>query len=481
MKILNTFLIIFIFAFCTVHAQAPKENQKAFTKTTYAENTLGLEMQSLLSTFCTTCQIIKNPDKSRDYIPKEYKNFNLQLGSQLVEKLNLNMKGEVLLHYIFTSDEIKNPLTVGNYTYNVANNLELPNWENYSIVAPGASLATYKSACTNYLTVNATSNSKSLPYLSYSLTGSVDDKRITSIYLLDGSFTSPLFNIINSRNDLTAYNYLMFRLWDLYAKNKNMIGNAYYLRQFEGMFLGVTTSTEEFRNLEGSSDINASFFVSAGLKTNAGSSVKTSFLGQKYETFIYNRFSDKNSREKQFEPLPTVDTVASYFQGIIKNTHIENDGELVAYNKPFKIFVDMDGVPDIFINSEKLWKVTDIADGAFDPGSVSLVYHSIGAHKLRFEILGTPAKKIFASTSGMLPPDQIPSVITYKFNIAYAQQIGHHQIILPVSMQIGTTTKPNLTLPSNLPLTIKFGQAKGSSIFSWTGAVTVDEEGNKIK
>lgn len=417
---------------------AQTNQQKLFPKAEYPANSLGRKLQNQFGKHLSHCQAISKILPVRDYIPSDIKNYfhGEELSSTEVEAIAVN--GSSLLRYVFLDSE-RNALDQSIFTTSPNSFLNaIPDTpQDYDVVnSRDFRSFLYTANCARMVNLVASGKGKS-GAAALSAAVDVDNKRNMSLYAYEGVFKSPLNSIINDKNSKTTE--LMLNLWQFYLDHRNYVDKAYFLKEFRGLTVGRTMSSEQYRNLETTVGINVSTGV-ASVNINGSSSFKTNdkFVGTDFETFLYKKITDNYKQEDMFGKLPSPNDIVEYFKipSVYNVSYIENN-ELMSEGNIHTIYLNIDGIPQSFINAGK-WKLSQVNADAYEPYTAELtnVYKIHGkGNSAQFVITGVPNKKHFSAANPAAD-------ILVSFSIQSSESINGKSIEIPFNKNINTTEHP---------------------------------------
>lgn len=432
-----TFIFFGILIFSNAIAQS--NEQKLFPRTEYAVGSLGKKLQAQFGKHCQSCSVITEILPIRDYIPRDIKNHfdREELESTLVE--SIPVKGSALLRYVFlenqrssnldksiftvTDDLILNPITDTPQDYDVVNSKDFPSFLYTTNCASLVNLVAKGQGSTGAAVLSAAVD--------------IDNQRKSSLYTYVGLFKSPLNSIINDKNARTTE--LMLNLWQFYQQHPNYVNKAYFLKEFRGLTIGRTISSEQYRKVESTVGINLSAgMASVNIDGSASFKINSTFSGTDFETFLYNKFTGNYKREDMFGKLPDPNDIVEYFKipSVYNVSFIENN-ELMSNGNTHTIYLNIDGVPQSFINAAK-WKLSKVDGNAYEPNTAELtnVYKIHGKeNSAQFVISGIPNAKHFSNAN--------PATnILVSFSIETNDIINNKRIEIPFTRKITTTVHP---------------------------------------
>ncbi|NJO87401.1 MAG: hypothetical protein HC821_05390 [Lewinella sp.] len=249
----------------------------------YSHIALGYALQKVFEKHYNLCGFPAVNGK-RDFTPPTIEQF---LGKRTlrtkVEQANLS--GGNLLNYIFRLNERDAPLDAIQFQSDRL--LALDQVETAFMPQPrvGFDAFVMTKNCSGYLKACLDAGIKP-PYTAFSTALSNDDRRQSSVLALAGSFVSPLAEVLAARDSRTTE--LLARLWLFYQQHPEYIGQAYYLREFEGVLVKHLSTAEAVAASEQQLGVNVNLPFAARFNTSItrGRSNSLSFSGTDWQTII---------------------------------------------------------------------------------------------------------------------------------------------------------------------------------------------------
>lgn len=449
--------------------------QGLFPKRTYRSGSLGNKLQKQFGKQCVTCTAISEEKPERDYIPKEIRDFvRVNMDSMSVESINTS--GSALLRYVFTDAEIGKELDDSKFTIDA--DLLLPNIEGipsgYDLVnSQDFGSYIYTTNCANIINLVAKGDIK---YAANALSAAVevDKQKKSALYAYEGIFRSPLVNVISERSSSTTE--LFLNLWGFYKRHSEYNNKAFFLKQFQGITIGRTTSVSQYRKLEASVGINISAGI-ANFQADGQSSFKnqSDFVGSDYQTFLYQNFVGNYTRQKMFEKLPSIEDISGYFKQLSYVSSLSELQPLMSEGNTHTHYVDIEGLPESYINSNK-WYLANVDSNGYDLSTISLkVYKAPGKPKTaRFEINGIPASKNF---TGKKNDNQ---TVTVSYSIICRDEIATQKLELPIKRVFNTTAQPTPTIPVKRVTYSTTKVTEGKFMITWKYSISFVDAENPI-
>ncbi|WP_116124492.1 hypothetical protein [Lewinella sp. IMCC34183] len=310
--------LLLVFLACTFLSYSPAEAQRR-RKTEepvwppergYSRLHLGGALQDVFERHYSFCGFAQ-PAGRRDYTPPNIASF---LGKRTlrtrVEKANIN--GGNLLSYVFSAAETSAALDDIHYS---PGKLLFPEELGVNLLPQprdGFDSFVLTKNCGGYLKASLDAGLKP-PYAAFAAALDTDARRSSSVLAMAGSFESPLSEVLGANDARTTE--LMVHLWQFYQEHPEYGGEAYYLRQFDGIAIKHLTESQEVIAAEQSVGLNVSLPLSAKINSQLSHRRESTndFAASDWETIVYTDFAGPYTRESMYYRLPGPAEIADYF------------------------------------------------------------------------------------------------------------------------------------------------------------------------
>ncbi|MGB3548041.1 MAG: hypothetical protein WBA17_13760 [Saprospiraceae bacterium] len=438
----------------------------------YSRTTLGSALQLVFRKHYDFCGFPAAAG-NRDYTPPDIGKF---LGRRSlrthVETADIN--GGNLLHYIFVNEEWSTPLDELHYRQDRLLT-DLRSFSDFTVQPePGFDAFVLTKNCSGYLKACLDAGIEP-PYAAFKTALSTDERRESSVLAVSGSFVSPLVEILAARDART--NELMAKLWLFYQANPQLIGKAYFLREFQGVMVKHLGSAEAVASAEAELGINVNtpFF---GAKINSsisrGSSRRGSFSGTDWETIVYADFNGTYTRANWFAALPTPDQIAAYFQQLQPTFSRAKDFPLLIQGSEHRHYVTISGLPAELARMP--WTITDLRPGTYHlPPRLETRFFEEpnGRFGCEFTVSGQPAEALF----GQMGAGQT-EVVPLRYRIRVADAIRSQSISFQVREELATSAHPIARITDG-----RYDLAKREDrrfAFQWRAIVEIEDRENPV-
>ncbi len=426
----------------------------------YSRLFLGGALQRVFERHYDFCGFTK-ADGKRDYTPPSIEKFLGQRSLRTrVEKADIN--GGNLLIYVFSANETRAPLDAiryspGNLLYNQEEGINM-------LPQPRDGFDSFilTKNCGGYLKSSLDAGLKP-PYAAFAAALDTDAKRSSSVLAMAGSFESPLSKILGAHDGRTTE--LMARLWQFYRAHPEYGGEAYYLRQFDGVIVKHLTDSKEVVAAEQSVGVNVSLPLSASLNSQLTHrrDTENTFSGSDWETILYTDFSGPYTRDKLYYRLPAPDEIADYFT---KLTAVAATATPLREAASHHHTVRVPGLPGVLAGAG--WQVQNVRGGAYrEIPSLSV---ATSAEGLAFTLTGYSAPELFAQR-----PEQSVAV---SYDLVLPAGAGMPDIRIPVRQRMSTSAHPLVDLAGT-----RFELHRrntGQYAFQWHLTVNVEDRENPL-
>ena len=389
---------------------------------------LGGALQDVFERHYDFCGFAKAEGR-RDYTPPNLESF---LGKRSlltrVEKANIN--GGNLLSYVFSAREISAGLddvrySPGNLLFNRAVGIEL-------LPKPREGFDSFilTKNCGGYLKASLDAGLKP-PYAAFAAALDTDARRNSSVLAMAGSFESPLSEILGAHDARTTE--VMAALWQFYQQHPEYGGEAYYLRQFDGILIKHLTESSEVVAAEQSVGLNVSLPFSASLKSELSHrrENENTFTASDWETIVYTDFEGPYTRESMFYRLPGPEEIADYFAGLPVAAESPAPLREAAVHSHS---VQVVGLPAELAGAG--WEIVNLNTTAYREAPGLTV--AAADDGVRFTVTGPTATDLFHDPTGE------------PINIAYELYLpggpGVSAVRIPVGQQVGLSAHPLVQL-----------------------------------
>ena len=426
----------------------------------YSRLFLGGALQDVFERHYDFCGFTKAEGR-RDYTPPTIESF---LGSRTlrtrVEKANINGGG--LLSYIFSRaettasfDDIRYSPT--NLLYNDIEGINL-------LPQPreGFDAFVLTKNCGGYLKAALDVGLKP-PYAAFAAALDTDAKRSSSVLAMAGSFESPLSSILGAHNDQTTE--LMARLWQFYQEHSEYQGEAYYLRQFDGIVIKHLTDSKEVSAAEQSLGLNVSLPFTAKLNSSLTHrrENENGFSATDWETMVYTDFEGPYTREKLYVRLPDPNEIADYFANLAAVAERTAPLREAAAHRHT---VEIPGIPPSLAGAG--WQVQNVGGGVYqEPPSLAVEADDEG---LSFSLTGYTAPTLFA--------DRRIEAVPVSYDLVLPASGVVPELRIPVLQRIVTSAHPLVDLVGT-----RFELHRRNSglySFQWHLTLNVDDKENPL-
>lgn len=465
-KLRPLFVILVLLIGTTGHLDAQRRKKKAEEdvwppERAYSRLFLGGALQDVFARHYDFCGFAK-PEGKRDYTPPTIEKF---LGKRTlrtrVEKADIN--GGNLLNYVFSAREMTAPLDAihyspGNLLYNELEGINL-------LPQPrdGFDSFVLTKNCGGYLKSSLDVGLKP-PYAAFAAALNTDAKRSSSVLAMAGSFESPLSEVLGANDARTTE--LMARLWQFYQLHPEYNGQAYYLRQFDGVVVKHLTESDDVVAAEQSLGVNVSLPLSAKLDASLAHRRENhnTYSGNDWETIVYTDFDGPYTREKMYYALPGPEEIADYFAGL---TTLTTSSVPLREAATHRHTVTVPGLPPALAGAG--WQIHNISGDAYrNEPSLDVVPSERG---MVFTLTGRTASKLFVR-------GKVEEVSVSYDLVLPPSRAGIPAIRIPVRQEMGTSAHPLVELAgSRFELHRK---NTGQYAFQWHLTVNVEDRENPL-
>ena len=439
----------------------------------YSRISLGYALQRIFKKHCEYCGFTTPENGRRDYLPQDISKF---LGRRTLrtDVETADIRGGGLLYYIFQKEDIERSFEEIDFSPNRV--FTLSSMENQFVINPDENFDSYfmHKTCSGYLRA-ALEAGVTPPYAAFQAALDTDHRRESSVVALSGSFVSPMRLVLEANDYRTTE--AMLKLWRFYQEHPEFIGNAYYLREFEGVMLKHLTAAEENYRVEMEGGLNLTGPLPARLSTSLGFGKlgAATFSGTDWETVIYTEFDYIRDKWKLFSPLPTPEDIQAYLQSINPVFQKAQDLPLMIEGIEHKHFLIVEGIPEYM--TRNFWAIEQVQTGLYN-GTPSIdaepYFDTEGqASGCRFTITGRPLSANFVG-----PIDQRPSKLSACYRIRSKEPVDGQYLYFDINEEIQTSSHPIANVADGrFDLTKKDGWAFA---FQWKFAIDIEDHYNPV-
>lgn len=401
----------------------------------YTRVSLGYALQEVFKKHSNYCGFGVSSSQN-DYIPPDISKF---LGKRdLRTRVEVaDIRGEGLMNYIFNGEEMA--FRFDDIKFSPTRVLRLPNVPAQYAVSADDNFDSFvlTKNCSGYLKA-ALDAGVEPPYATFKAALDTDAQRQSSVFGVSGAFVSPLKVILDARDDRTTA--LMMALWHFYKDNPAMIGNAYYLREFEGVLIKHISTAEENHRIESEVGLNLSVPLAGHLKTSfgMGRSGQNIFSGTDWRSIVFADFPGPYDKKRLFSPLPSPDDIRAYFGQLRASFQTPRDFPLMTEGVEYRHYIMVEGVPADM--TQNFWELELVSPGVFEQTpQLDATYFTEpdGHYGCRFTITGQPMRGHFAGS-----PDERPSRVPVAYRIRSRVPVGREHIRFDVREELQTSTHP---------------------------------------
>lgn len=439
----------------------------------YSRISLGYALQRIFKRHCEYCGFSTPGKRRRDYVPQDISKF---LGRRTLrtDVETANIRGGGLLYYIFQEEDMERPFDEINFSPSRVFRVE--GLERQFIVNPDPNFDSYfmHKTCSGYLRAALEAGIKP-PYASFQAALDTDHRRESSVVALSGSFVSPMHFVFENNDYRTTQS--MLRLWQFYQDNPSYIGNAYYLREFEGVMLKHLSSAEQNYRIEREGGFNFSGPLPARLEASLGfgSTGQATFAGTDWETIIYTEFDYESERLGMFSPLPSPGEIQDYVCGLNPVFQNAQDLPLMIEGIEHKHFLIVEGIPEYM--SSNAWVIEEVSPGVYDgaPTLNAEYYYDAESETggCRFTVTGRPLASNFRGAI-----DDRPSKLNVRYRIRSKEPVNGKYLYFDIDEEIQTSSHPIANISDG-----RFDLAKKDGwafAFQWKFAIEVEDHYNPV-
>ncbi|MCB0636690.1 MAG: hypothetical protein KDC54_08735 [Lewinella sp.] len=436
----------------------------------YSRVSLGRALQNVFERHFEYCGFSAG-EGSRDYLPADISKF---LGSRdLRTKVETaDLAGASLLAYIFRTDQKDMPLNVVRFQPEQV--LDMPGLPNQFILDPDLSFDAFllTKNCSGYLKAALDAGIEP-PYAAFRSALGVDDRRESTVVAVSGAFVSPVHLILRARDARTTQ--LMLQLWQYYQAHPEFIGQAYYLKGFEGVMVKHVASAEETSRIENSLGININGPL--GSRLDAGLTIgrtgQEAFSGTDWETIVYADFDEHYSRADWYAPLPTPAEISAYFAQLHPVFQRPVDFPLLTEGAEHRHYLIMEGIPASLARAP--WVIEAVGPGVYaqTPRLETTPFSEGEQFGCRFTVAGQPAPALFTG-----PRTDRPGKVDLHYRIRCMEPVGGYHLFFEVGEELATSAHPVVNVhDGRFDLSLKEDRRFA---FQWKVTLEVEDAENPV-
>lgn len=432
---------------------------------------LGYALQNVFQKHYNYCGFAPREGR-RDYIPADINRF---LGRRTLRtRVELaDISGGSLLQYVFAGEELETPLNV--IRYNPRNLLAIDTLVGRFLLDPDERFDAFvlTKNCAGYLK-SALDAGIEPPYSAFRTALDVDDRRESSVVAVSGSFVSPLADILEARDAGTTD--LMLQLWQFYQRNPEYIGQAYYLRAFEGVMIKHLATANDVTQLESEVGININIPLAGRIKGNTllGRQTSGNFQGTDWETIVYADFAGPYGRRSLYAPLPGPAEISAYFDNLRPSFRKDPNFPMLTEGADHSHYLVVEGIPKEICRQP--WVIESLEKGVYDrPPALTVNYfeNADGSYGCRFTVTGRPERKLFRGSRRNRPGQ---ARLQYKIRSQYP--VGGQYLSFSVDAELPTSAHPTVALgQGNFDLSM---QEDRRFAFQWRTILEIEDADNPI-
>lgn len=438
----------------------------------YSRLSLGYTLQRIFKRHCEYCGF-STPNGRRDYLPQDISKF-LGKRSLRTSVETADIRGGGLLYYIFQGEELGKKFEEVSYSPDRV--LTLNSMANQFVVNPDENFDSYfmHKTCSGYLRA-ALEAGVEPPYAAFQAALDTDHRRESSVIALSGAFVSPLRYVLEANDARTTE--AMLKLWRFYQEHPEFIGNAYYLREFEGVMLKHLASAEENHRIEREGCLNLNGPLPARLSASMGfgKTGQATFSGTDWETVIYTEFQYPEDRAQLFSPLPSPADIQRYLLGIKPAFQRAQDLPLMIEGTAHQHFLIVEGIPEPMTNN--FWVIDQVQPGTYDGQPKLHAEYFYDEESLssgcRFTLSGRPLASNFDG-----PIDSRPSKLSARYRIRSKMPVGGQYLYFDIDEKIQTSSHPTAEISGG-----RFDLAKKDGwefAFQWLCSIDIEDHYNPV-
>jgi hypothetical protein len=373
---------------------------------------------------------------------------------------SVNLAGGSLTFYILAQSEIANPIESP-----LIPRMLLPDYPNapkYLLLLPNTSFSAWRMSrsCAGYVG-GSFRGGVTAPAISAKAAATADRNMTSTITALSGHFESPLYRLFHNGGWSALYQKL--RLWRLYQREPALIGNAFYIREFDGIMMRRDKSASF--NFSSNAAVNASF-ASVNASVQANYSQAADFDATAWRSIIFSDASKPQLRMRRFEPAPTVAEIVAALKGA--TVQVEGTDQPLRGEAPYDFTYVVQGIPPDVCQLN--WVLQVGSDNVFrdvQPVTVQPAFTSINKDTVptcAFKIVATPV----ATLIGPDKPVRFSATIHTVETLANSAIIASQQVLsLDIQQTFHTTDEPIPALASGRTAMLPVTTTTGRFIPTW--------------
>jgi hypothetical protein len=438
----------------------------------YSRISLGYALQNTFERHVDYCGFKVDKNK-RDYVPADIQKF---LGRRdLRTKVETaDIRGGGLMNYIFTEEDIRLPFD--NVRYSPTRVFKLNSVDHQFVVNPDDNFDSFilTKNCSGFLKAALDAGIEP-PYVAFKTALDTDSRRESTVMGISGSFVSPLKFIFDANNHLTTE--AMMQLWKFYEEHPEFIGNAWYLREFEGVMIRHISTAEENYRIESEVGINLNGPLSTRLKSSFGIGFTSGnkFAGTDWQTIIFADFAGNYTKERLFSPLPSPAQIREYFHSVKPAFQKANDFPLMTEGVEHRHYLIVEGIPENM--AANFWEIENVRPGVYEETpQLSTDYLSdsgSGVFGCRFTIAGRPLIDNFQG-----PFSDRPSRLNVAYTLRSRSPVGGQYLRLYVQEELQTSSHPIATV-SRGEFDLKKKEDRRFAL-QWKFAIEIEDAENPV-
>jgi hypothetical protein len=398
-----------IFIFGKASSQTTSKNWPGYTP--FQQGTLGYTLNNTFRVHSESCKITNISKKFKD-IPENEKNYvpdNL-ISAMDIKSFSLYEKNHEfisstssrLMFNVFKEEEknisgLDSKISEGRRLS--VSNPDIPDFLiSTQSGRPGFLL---RANCGAYIEAAANADIN-IPIANFQQAIQAEESRESSIVLVYGWVTSPLFDYLaNLNTSLQAHQ----DVWNFYIEKEEFVNNAHFIAEFLG--LQMRHLTDEKDNLEFDSKVSGGGGIGI-YKVNAtlsgGINKSNIYTQQNWETYLIPSDDNENLRWKS---LPLVNDLKQFIEdGVRKRAEIDNYGNYVTRGG-FTHYALIEGLDKKICGSEGNWNINLVSKGIYenDIARITEVYYDDNNSTCKCKIEGIVTEDEFTNLSERLRID----------------------------------------------------------------------------
>jgi hypothetical protein len=438
----------------------------------YENGSLGFQLNDLFESFAVNSGLTQKGN--RDFIPKPVVNF---VGDgKLIQSSELaDISGKGLFFYVYTSSDRTTTFSSISFNTNVSRKINVSGYSSFDLkIDDDLDNFLITSTARGYIDASIEGGVKP-PFASIKVAGQKEKEQKSALMAVYGSFESPIIKKINTETEI------LLTLWDVYKINTSLIGNAFYLKEFNGVISRITSSNSEYNKLSGTGALNFSGPIGLNLKAklDASKESKSIFNATDWDTYVNVQGLNEQTRKDLFIACPTVEDIKKHFTEI---NSIRTDKSLFVKDFPddHKISFFIRGIPSDYIG-DNIWKITSKSNNLKANPQVTVAdAQDRGATGAIFTFTCNPNASIFNSN--------ISSVEVF-FDIESTNAITQNDQTFKLTKRLSTpvtlNTDPVIDYPKEIPFepySIPGTPASSEKFVKWTFDIEIiSDDANSVR